>query len=57
VEPKNAAAFEAALAEIPHARVGEVTDTNKLEINAGNATMVSADISTLKAAWQKPLRW
>jgi hypothetical protein len=29
----------------------------KLEVLAGNDTVISADISALKEAWQKPLRW
>jgi len=57
VRPQNAAAFETALTAIPHARLGEVTDNAKLEILADNATSTSADLSALKEAWQKPLRW
>jgi len=34
-----------------------VTDRATLEILADNATVLSAGISTLKEAWQKPLRW
>ena len=56
VRPENAAAFEAALAGIPHARIGEVTDNGKLEI-CGETPLVQADLKTLKEAWQKPLRW
>ncbi len=57
VRPGQAAAFEAALSGIPHARVGEVTPGAKLEILTAKDTVVSADISELKEAWQKPLRW
>jgi phosphoribosylformylglycinamidine synthase len=57
VRPQNAAAFESALSAIPHAQIGEVTAAGKLEIVADSATVVSADISALKEAWQKPLRW
>jgi phosphoribosylformylglycinamidine synthase len=57
VRPDNATAFEAAVASIPHARIGEVTDSGTLEILSENATIVSGDVSVLKEAWQKPLRW
>jgi phosphoribosylformylglycinamidine synthase len=57
VRPQNAAAFETALSDIPHARIGEVTDDTTLKIVADGATAVSADIAALKEAWQKPLRW
>jgi phosphoribosylformylglycinamidine synthase len=56
VRPENAAAFESTLAGIPHARIGEVTDSGRLEIR-GKTTLVDADLKTLKEAWQKPLRW
>ena len=54
VRPQNAAAFEAALAGIPHARIGEVVAADRLEI-AGDAARISAELATLKEAWQKPL--
>jgi phosphoribosylformylglycinamidine synthase len=57
VRPANAAAFEATLSGVPHARVGEVSASGKLDILADNNPIVSADISALKEAWQKPLRW
>ncbi len=57
VRPQDAAAFEAALSDIPHARIGEVTAGGTLRILADSATVVSADVSALKEAWQKPLRW
>ena len=57
VRPQNAAAFEAALSAIPHARIGEVTADGVLRILAQSDTAVSADVAALKEAWQKPLRW
>jgi phosphoribosylformylglycinamidine synthase len=57
VRPQNAAAFEATFAGLPHARIGEVTADATLKILADGASVVSADISALKEAWQKPLRW
>ena len=56
VQPENAAAFEAALAGIPHARIGEVTDSDRLEIR-GETPLVQADLKSLKEAWQKPFSW
>ena len=56
VQPDNAAAFETALADVPHARIGEVVDSGKLEI-VGEAPLLQADLHVLKEAWQKPLRW
>ena len=52
----NAAAFESALADVPHARIGEVVADGKLEI-VGETPLVQADLAVLKEAWQKPLRW
>jgi phosphoribosylformylglycinamidine synthase len=56
VRPAAAAAFEAALAEVPHARIGEVTEAARLAISAGTP-VVEADLATLKNAWLKPLAW
>jgi len=57
VRPASAAAFAATLSGVPHARLGEVTDGGRLDIVADNNPAVSAHISALKEAWQKPLRW
>jgi phosphoribosylformylglycinamidine synthase subunit PurSL len=57
VRPERAAAFDAALSGVPHARIGEVTPDEKLKILAGGDPIVLADLSALKEAWQKPLRW
>ena len=58
IRPGRGRGFEAALADIPHARIGQVTDGGKLEILSGNAPgRFTADIAALKEAWQKPLRW
>jgi phosphoribosylformylglycinamidine synthase len=57
IEPERADAFEALLSGVPHARIGEVTDSNKLEILSRDDPVVTADIAALKEAWQKPLRW
>ena len=59
VPPERADAFEALLDGVPHARIGEVTDSGRLQIVAGDSgnALVDADLKTLKEAWQKPLRW
>ena len=58
--------FEALLAAVPHARIGEVTAERRLEIvglprageRSGAAPMaIHAELATLKDAWQEPLRW
>jgi phosphoribosylformylglycinamidine synthase II len=69
VSPEDTQAFEAMLAEVPHALVGEVVDSGKLEIlglptpipdqrdEIGAPLVVEAELKTLKQAWQRPLRW
>ena len=59
VPPENAAAFEAILGDIPHARIGEAVDTGRLEIvgQDNQTVLVEAGLAELKEAWQKPLRW
>jgi phosphoribosylformylglycinamidine synthase len=53
VRPADAAAFEAALAGLPCARVGEVTAGGELEIvGAAGDTVLRAGVDELKAAWQ-----
>ncbi|MCO6457609.1 MAG: phosphoribosylformylglycinamidine synthase subunit PurL [Pirellulaceae bacterium] len=50
--------FEQLLADVPHARIGQVT-AELLTIRAveGGPPLVEADPINLKAAWQAPLRW
>jgi len=73
VTPENTRAFENALAGVPHARIGEVTDAGRLEIFGipepvtateqdysgmlSVATVIDVEIAALKQAWQKPLDW
>ena len=57
VRPPAAEAFEAALAGVPVARIGEVTSTGALEILSGQHPCVTARLDDLKKAWQEPLRW
>ena len=65
--------FETLLGDVPHAIIGEVTDTGRLQIvgpkpmaDGGelrhadpmkDVHVIDADIAALKEAWQKPLRW
>lgn len=57
VRPDLAAAFEDCLRGIPHARIGSVTASERLEITGHGTRVISAQINALKEAWQKPLRW
>ena len=52
-----AAAFERALGDIPHARIGEAPADARVRIDGRNKPLVDADTQSLKEAWQKPLRW
>lgn len=51
--------FEAALADVPHACIGETTDEPQLTIRATPAgePLISENIESLKATWQAPLGW
>jgi phosphoribosylformylglycinamidine synthase len=58
VAPADKEKFEKAMAGADCALVGQVTDTEKLEIYGRKGKMlISAGIDELKEAWQKPLRW
>jgi phosphoribosylformylglycinamidine synthase len=58
VRPEHAAAFEAALAGVPVARVGATLGEPRLRIAGANGEwLVWVKLATLKEAWQKPLRW
>ena len=55
----DAAAFEALL-DVPRARIGEVSDDDRLRISPladSAAPVVDAKLADLKEAWQQPLRW
>jgi hypothetical protein len=46
------------LADVPHARIGEVTEEGLLAVTGLKGDVVIyADIARLKAAWKKPLAW
>lgn len=52
VRPQDAAAFEAALAGLPAADIGEAIAAGELRIVHGTAPLVQAPIAELQAAWQ-----
>lgn len=56
VDPKNKADFEQALAGLPFAEIGKVTDSGRLIINGSYGKVIAdEDIEDLREAWQKPL--
>jgi phosphoribosylformylglycinamidine synthase len=57
VEPASAAAFEAAMSEIPCAKLGTVSSEPRLRVQLGDAELLDGNIRELKEAWQVPLRW
>jgi len=58
IDPRNKKDFEKALAGVAFAEIGRVMKDSKLEVYGRKGGVVlSADISDLKEAWQKPLRW
>jgi phosphoribosylformylglycinamidine synthase len=57
VREKHAAAFEAALKGVPHARVGRVTQLERLVVNGlRNAPLLDEHIDGLREAFVAPLR-
>jgi phosphoribosylformylglycinamidine synthase len=58
VTAEHAAAFEAALAGLEFARIGQVVDSGRLEIlDRDNTPVIDATLDTLKKAWVSPLAW
>jgi phosphoribosylformylglycinamidine synthase len=51
--------FEAVMACVPHACIGETTDEPQLTIRATSTgdVLIGENIESLKATWQAPLRW
>jgi phosphoribosylformylglycinamidine synthase len=51
--------FEAVMAGVPHACIGETTDEPQLTIRATSAgdVLIGENIESLKATWQAPLLW
>lgn len=58
VAGRNRAEFEEMLKGITFSRIGRVTRTQKFEVTGlSGKKVVSAGLSELKEAWQRPLRW
>jgi phosphoribosylformylglycinamidine synthase len=58
VAPENQAEFERVTDGISLANIGQVTDGEVLEIyGVDGRRIVTASVSELKEAWQKPIRW
>jgi len=57
VAPDKTSAFERALAGVPFAKIGEVTDSGRVQIAGALGELIDLPIAELKEAWQKPLRW
>jgi len=58
VEPEHTSAFEAVFTGLPTARVGVSVADPRLRIAGANGEwLIWVKLSTLKEAWQKPLRW
>ncbi|MBN1177028.1 MAG: phosphoribosylformylglycinamidine synthase, partial [Dehalococcoidales bacterium] len=58
VAPADRQEFEKALSGVPFAEIGRVTDNNKFEVcGRDGKPIISSNITDLKEAWQKPLRW
>ncbi|SMP74163.1 phosphoribosylformylglycinamidine synthase subunit II [Neorhodopirellula lusitana] len=59
VEPGNAESLQKRFTEagVPLARLGEVVEATTVEIQDGEASVLSVGIAEAKAAWQKPLDW
>jgi len=58
VSPERQNAFEEIMKDTTHALIGQVTDSETLEVYGLNQNKVVAlPLADLKEAWQKPLRW
>jgi len=58
VEKKNRQKFETLLSKVPFGLIGCVSKEKKLKVYGMNGRLcVDAEISVLKEAWQKTLRW
>ncbi len=54
----RAAEFEKLMADVPHAQVGEVTDSGRLvATGTGGKTVIDAACARMRNAWKAPLAW
>jgi phosphoribosylformylglycinamidine synthase len=50
--------FERLMSDLPHAAIGQVTDSGRVAIvGNGGEPLIDSSIADLKEAWQAPLRW
>jgi phosphoribosylformylglycinamidine synthase len=55
VHPENAGAFEALLGDVPHARIGEVTEESTLRITGHSGQIaLEVDLGQMREAWGSP---
>jgi phosphoribosylformylglycinamidine synthase len=57
VSPEQASEFERVMANLPHARIGEVMAAPRLVMSSGERALIDDDIAKLKEAWQATFRW
>lgn len=59
VKPDQLTKFSELLGDVPHAVLGEVTDSGRLEVTSRNgiSALISMEVEKLKAAWLAPLNW
>jgi phosphoribosylformylglycinamidine synthase len=62
VPPALAEQFTEILEDVPHALIGDITETGRLEmVGIGETTisapMISINLAELKETWQAPLDW
>lgn len=57
VKPEHAPAFDALMAGLPAAQVGEVTHAPTLDIRDGGEPILSAGLDEMFDKWRRPLDW
>ena len=57
VTPEDKQHFEKVMSGVDFAEIGWVTDEGILEVYGRQGKVLTATITELKDAWQKPLRW
>ncbi len=57
VKPDDEARLRELLADVPHQKLGVVTETGRVEISGQGKKLVSASNEEFKQSWQAPLAW
>jgi phosphoribosylformylglycinamidine synthase subunit PurSL len=57
VETERMPEFERAMAGIQTARIGSVSEDQRLQMTRDSEELINADVFELKAAWQDSLHW